>query len=492
MLEHLRNEANLTLTENGGAAFASTGSECLDLFATAGALRDASAEELIIRFTRAFAENRDLAMKLLFFARDIRGGLGERRFFRTVLRSLAFTDADSVSKNIGFIAEYGRWDDLLVLLGTPCESGVLAVLRAQFDEDMACLGDGGASISLLGKWLPSVNASNKDTVAQARRIAEAFGMNCAEYRKALTALRARIRIIENNLREKDYTFDYSAQPSRAMFKYRKAFLRNDRDRYTDFINDVTAGNKAMHADNVAPYELVQRVIDKDLHEAPVIDGGERSVLDATWKSIPDYCDGENAIAVVDGSGSMYAYGRPLPASVALSLGIYLAEHSKGAFAGHFITFSSRPQLVELKGADFVEKVRNAASYNEITNTNLEAVFDLILRAAVRNNVPQEELPSKLVIISDMEFDCGVSRADETVFRGAVRRFAQHGYKLPQVVFWNAQSRSRQQPVTLNEQGVALVSGVTPRIFEMVAGELQSPYALMEEILLSERYAKITA
>ncbi len=493
MLEQLKNEANLTLTENGAATYESTGSDCLDLFSTIGALRRMSDEEIVTRFLRAYTENRDLAMKTLFFARDVRGGLGERRVFRVILRWLAANEPSSVKKNLAFVAEYGRFDDLLTLMGTPCEKEMLGVIKDQFVLDLAAL-KAGSPVSLLGKWLPSVNASNPETNKLGKKLAKTLGLSEAAYRKTLSALRAKIRIIENNLREKDYSFSYEAQPSRAMLKYKKAFLRNDKDRYQAFLSAVSSGEAALHADNVAPYELV----------APYLggwtEGGfmrevtpeEKDVLNATWASLPDFGNEENTLAVIDTSGSMYWDSKPLPAAVALSLGLYFAEHGKGAFSNHFIEFSARPRLIGIKGETFADRLRYVASFNEVANTNIEAVFDLILNAAVHNRVPQEELPEKLVIISDMEFDACVRNAGKTNFRNAQAKFEAAGYRLPRIVFWNVASRSRQQPVTQNEQGVALVSGVTPRIFSMIAGGIANPRAFMMEVLGSERYAKIAA
>ena len=256
MLDYIRREANTTETENGAAAYATSGSDCLDLYASIGALRRESDEEITARFVRAYTENADMAMKLLFFARDVRGGLGERRVFRTIFSWLAKNEPGSVKKNIAYVAEYGRFDDLLALMGTPCEEEMLALLRRQFDEDMRLLA-AGENVSLLGKWLPSVNASSRQTVRNAKKVARAFGMSEAAYRKAVSALRGRIHIIENNLREKDYTFDYEKQPSRALFKYRQAFIRNDRKRYNAFLANVASGKVSMHADNVSPYELVE-------------------------------------------------------------------------------------------------------------------------------------------------------------------------------------------------------------------------------------------
>jgi len=189
---------------------------------------------------------------------------------------------------------------------------------------------------------------------------------------------------------------------------------------------------------------------------------------------------------------MYWDAEPLPAAVALSLGLYFAEHSAGAFRNCFIEFSERPQLIELKGETFADRLRYAASFNTAANTNLEAVFELILRTAVKNQVPQEELPETLYIISDMEFDCCVANASLTNFVNAKQRFASFGYALPKIVFWNVASRNRQQPVTKNEQGVALVSGCSPRIFKMLSGGLLTPYAFMMDVLGGERYAPISA
>lgn len=235
MLEMLKNEANITYTENGAVTNVSTGSECLDLFARIGALRSASDEDITDIFLRAYAENADLAVKTLFFARDIRGGLGERRVFRVILRWLADNEPETCRKNLCFVGEYGRFDDLLCLFGTACEQDMLDVIREQLRKDQEAMDDGSA-VSLLGKWLPSVNASCAETVRLAKKTARALGMTDAQYRRTLTALRARIRILENNLREKDYTFEYEKQPSRALFKYRAAFRRNDEERYQAFLD----------------------------------------------------------------------------------------------------------------------------------------------------------------------------------------------------------------------------------------------------------------
>ncbi|MBQ9116189.1 MAG: DUF2828 family protein, partial [Clostridia bacterium] len=369
MLESLKKEANMTVTENGAATYGTTESDCLDLFATVGALRHASDGEIVTRFVRAYSENRDIAMKLLFFARDIRGGLGERRVFRVIFNWLAKNEPETVRKNIRHVAEYGRYDDLLALMGTRCEKDMMEELKRQFEADIQALKSGG-DVSLLAKWIPSVNTSNRDAVLNAKKIARYFGMNDAAYRKALAALRAHIRIIENNLRERDYTFDYSKQPSKAMYKYRKAFMRNDGERYGRFMDSVVKGEVKLNTGALMPYDIISPFFSYDHH----VTDAERKVADATWRSLEDFGTFENALAVIDGSGSMYSCSEPMPAAVALSLGIYFAERNTGAFKNHFITFSERPQLVEIKGSDIYERVRYCSCFNEIANTNIQRVF----------------------------------------------------------------------------------------------------------------------
>ncbi len=330
MLQFLKKQANRTRTENGAATYATTMSECLDLFSTVGALRSAADQEILARFVRAFAEDRDLALRTAFFARDIRGGLGERRVFRVMLKYLATAYPQTTIRNLHLVSEYGRWDDLLELLDTPCEPQMLEAIAEQFHRDMQALQAGG-QVSLLGKWLPSVNTSSELARHRAKRIARALGMNDAAYRKALSALRRQIGILENNLRERDYTFDYAKQPSRAMLQYRKAFARNDGQRYHDYLEAVAQGKAAMHTGTLYPYELIRPLLDRRCTQE------QARAIEVTWNALPDYTDGRNALVVVDGSGSMYTNSNPMPASVACHWGCI----SPNATAAPSATISSR-------------------------------------------------------------------------------------------------------------------------------------------------------
>ena len=489
MLNYLKNESNMTYTENGGTAYRSTESFCLDMFFKAGAMRNSTAQEIADVVTRAYAEDPDKTMKIIFFTRDARGGLGERRFFRCAVSALVKTAPKAVEKNIPLFAEYGRFDDLCVLLDTPLENAAAKEIKAQLDKDIAAMNANGQA-SLLAKWLPSVNASSKDTRNKGRRMAALLGMTEPVYRRTLSALRAYTDILENRLRERDYTFDYEIQPSCAMFKYRRAFIRNDNERYTDYLNNVHNGKAKLNADRLFPYDIVRAALAGNISET------ERKSLDAAWKSLPDLTASrrENAIAVIDGSGSMTCgCGGIRPIDAALSLGIYFAEHNRGEFANHFITFSEKPRLVEIKGKDIVEKVRYCDTFNEVANTNLEAVFMLILRTAVKNKVSAADMPSKLYIISDMQFDyCVVGGNDDVLFKAMRKLYNQYGYDLPEIVFWNVNARCDAMPVTRSETGAALVSGYTPSVFDMVMDGEISPESVMDKILASKRYAPITA
>ena len=492
MREALYDEQNITFTENGAKAYCSTGTDCLDFFAAVGALRKANRQRICDLFVRAYAENKDLAMRTLFYARDICGGLGERRLFRILLRYAAFAFPESVCKNLALIPDYGRYDDCLVLLGTPCEQAWIELVRAQLRTDLEHM-EKGESVSLLAKWLPSVNASSTQTKRSAKTMAQLLSMSEKEYRSTLSRLRSHIGILETQLCKRTYRFQYDELPSKAMLKYRQAFLRNDRWRYQQFLDEVKAGEKKLHASCVYPYEIIRQCMSTAFEE-------EREALDVTWRSLPDYTDNRNAIAVVDGSGSMYyggIHGEPLsgkalmPITVAVSLGLYFAERNKGLFHNCFITFSNFPRLVKIKGEDVYEKANYCMSYNECSNTDLYKVFMLLLSAAVKNKIPQEELPETIYIISDMEFDVGVD-SDQTVFEAAKRRFEKCGYRLPNVIYWNVESRHRQYPVTKNEKGVALVSGCSPIVFEMVMDASMTPEAFMLKTLDKERYRRIAA
>lgn len=516
MLEQLKNEMNLTYTENGALTHRSSLNACLDLFFRSGGMRNASEKKIANLVIRAYAENPLDAMRILFFIRDIRGGMGERRFFRIAMQTLAAYAPEAVCKNAHLIPEYGRYDDLLILIGTPCGDKAVEIIRSRLNADLDAMAKGQPA-SLLAKWLPSVNATAAETRRLGKQVAKALGMRETAYRKTLSALRKYTDILENRLRVHDYTFDYAKQPSNAMLRYRAAFLRNDSARYRAYLADVAAGRRELHAGTLFPYEIVRACrklsfrrydedddlgeydVEEELAGYPEVDRRmklleQREALDAAWNALPVYgASEENALVVVDGSGSMYAVGgSPQPIDAALSLGIYFAEHNKGAFANHFITFSHTPKLVEIMHDDIFAKVGHCMCFNDVANTDLEAVFRVLLNTAVKNRVPQEEMPAKLYIISDMEFDYAVIGGNsQPLYDTMSALYAEQGYQLPQIVFWNVASRHSNVPVTFNQTGTALVSGASPALFDLVASGGLDPMQILSSVTKGERYAPIT-
>lgn len=353
-------------------------------------------------------------------------------------------------------------------------------------------------ISLLAKWMPSINTSSQEAVKEARWLAERLKLTERMYRKTMVMLRKHIAIIENNLREKKYDFDYEAVPSRAMFKYRKAFSRNDSERYLEFLNKVEAGETKMHTDNIMPYDIVGKIFNAihgywnpytRNHE---VSADEARSLDVMWNNLPDYTDGRNALVVVDGSGSMYGTDPSSPINVSLSLGMYFAERNNGAFHNMFMTFGHRPQMVTVPDGDIMKKTECCMKYNDCSNTDIAAVYDLLLKSAIQAHAKQEDMPETIYIVSDMEFDGDDMNGDCTTFEVAKRKFADHGYKMPPVVFWNVDSRNGNNPVRMDETGVALVSGCTPKTFEMVCSGDTDPVKFMTSTLMGERYKPIKA
>ena len=262
-LDTLEKEASVTRTLNGARTYSTSSDACLDLFAVAGGMRGKSEKELFRLFDRAYIENPELAVKLLFYIRDIRGGLGEREVFRTLVRHLAKTRPGSARKNVSLIAEYGRYDDLLCLMRTPAQKEVVRVISSQLEEDLKALearrrGDSEAHISLLAKWLPSVNTSSARTRGQAKILREALGLTEAGYRKMLSELRAAISVTECRLTDKKIDkINYEAVPAGAILKYRAAFERRDTERFWDYLTAVAEGEKKIHCDTLFPYEIVR-------------------------------------------------------------------------------------------------------------------------------------------------------------------------------------------------------------------------------------------
>ena len=500
MKSALNDEFNVSVTENGAVGYRTTGKELLDLNFAVASLRKASPNDIENRFVRAFFEDKVTAMKWLFFARDVRGGLGERRLFRIVFQRMAEENPEYIIPLLSLVPEYGRYDDLWCLLDTKLASNVLNIIAQQLREDIQSLSDGN-SISLLAKWLPSANAHSADAKRYAKQIYKFMGISERDYRKVLSKLRSKLDIVEKKMSEKRWDeIAYEAVPSRANLIYNSAFLRNDEDRRREFLSRLEKGETKINASTLFPHDIVAKYSDGWRGLKPT-----DKTLEALWSALPDTVNGcGNTIVVADGSGSMTVNvggGNVTALAVANALAIYFAERSSGQFKDNYITFSERPHLVDLsKGKNLREKIQIALKHSEVANTNIEAVFDLILTTAKKNNMEQSDLPANILIISDMEFDgCATSngggrytrgRVDARLFDEIAKRYAEAGYKLPRLVFWNVNSRTNTIPIKENEAGVALVSGFSPNIAKMVMSGQTDPYECLLETLNSDRYKPI--
>lgn len=386
-MNQMINDSNFTTTENGGIAHKHTNSKVLDMFAMGGSYRDRSDADCILLFKNAFEENRNLAMKCLFYIADIRGGQGERRFFRVIFRWLCINHPDIAKKNLCNIATYRRWDDLIyVTEGTPCEKAAFTLIKHQLALDVQC-----KTPSLLAKWMPSQNASSETTKRLGKKLARFLGRSDKEYRKMLSILRGRINVVEKLMSANRWTeIQFDKIPSKAGMIYRNAFARRDilAKRYEAF---AKSKDTKVNADTLYPYEVVKKAIEKSYLS---LDSTERAMINKYWLCLPDYLNGQNCsmMCVVDTSGSMYG----TPIDIAIGLGMYCAERIGGPFKNHYISFSSRPQLISVEGIDFVDKVNRIYRTNLCENTDLEAVFNLLLTTAKKSKVRKRTFQSILL------------------------------------------------------------------------------------------------
>ena len=492
----LQTATNFTRTENGALTHKSTMSHLLDMFAMGAAYRNRSDSDVILLFREAYAEDPVYALKCLFYIRDVRGGQGERRFFRVCMKDLATQDTDAVLRNLKNIPEFGRWDDVFTLIGTPVQKEALAFVREQLTLDVQC-----KTPSLLAKWMPSENTSSEATRKTAAIVRKSLGMTHKQYRKTLSILRKRINVLERLMSEGRWDeIEFDKIPSKAGLKYKNAFARHDIERmkrdpqvqsYADFAKDTTT---KVNAGTLYPYEVVAKA--RNVYRLSM-ENTDRLMVNKYWENLTDYFKGKtfNGLAVVDTSGSMtWNGGDACPLNVAISLGLYCAERANGPFAGHYVSFSSRPQLIKTEGVDFVDKVRRIYQTNLCDNTNIEATFDLLLSTALDNGCSQEDLPQNLIIISDMEFDAargyyGHQTNSKTLMENIRNKWAAHGYRMPHLIYWNVDARQNNVPEDLGCGLVSYVSGMSPSIFETILSG-KTGYELMKEKLDSPRYSVI--
>lgn len=468
----LKNTINLeegqTLTDNGMVTNITTLNNCVDLFFSIGSMRGKSVNKVEDVFKKAFNEDPLIATKILFWVRDIRGGAGERKVFRDILKFLAVKSPNLVRKNISLISEYGRWDDILVLIETELESDMFNLIKTELNN-----GNG-----LCAKWMP-----RKGNVAN--RLRKMLKLTPKEYRKMLVNS---TNVVETKMCAKDWEkIEYSKLPSLASSRYQKSFLRNDGVRYEEYKQSLINGDGKVNAGAVYPYDIVKSMYN----------GGDDIVNNKQWESLPNWMENseDRILPVVDVSGSMMVPVGDNPnltcIDVAMSLGLYISERNEGDFKDAFITFSEQPSLQYLKGT-LRERLGQLRRSEWGMSTNLESVFNLILNQAKKNNISEDRMPTKILILSDMQFNQAVGRNDLTSYSLIEKLYEEAGYKKPDIIFWNLNAKGGNFPVKFNEDNTALVSGFSPSILKsLLGGKDLSPESVMKETINSERYSLVT-
>lgn len=487
-MEFIDSMANeMAFTENGAKGYATTGKTLLDMNFKVPSYRRADPNAVRREFAKAFAETPEMALRWAFYAGDVRFGLGERRLFRVLLPFLVENCGFGVAKLVG---EYNRFDTLIeTMLNTPYAEELAKYLKATLDRDYEMMQQ-GKPVSLLAKWMPSINTSSEASRTLATDLAKRMDIGKKAYRTRLSALRKYIDVVETKMCAGRWNeIDYERVPSKANLLYKNAFLRNDEIRRNEYLKQLEAGKAKINSGAVFPHDIVHKY--GAWHSRKV---SEDTVLENMWKALPDTFNGsaKKLIVVRDGSGSMGACisGTTCTAlDVATAMAIYCSEHLTGAYKDKFITFSARPEMVDLSGCKTLsEKLSVCATKDDWRNTNIELTMDTILQTAVNNKVPQDEIPDVL-IISDMEFDSAVDSANRAVhlFTTIAKKYEAAGYHLPKVIFWNVNSRTNTIPMVTNPAGVILVSGYSQNNVKMVLSNKLDPWEALCDTLCVPRY-----
>ena len=464
-----------TTTKNGMTTSSSSLNECVNLFFSIGAMRGKSSTKVIELFSKAFNENPRTAMRILFWSRDVREGAGERQIFKDIMSYLAENHPEVVKVNLDLIPEYGRWDDVQVLFGTSLEDDVITLLVQGLKD----------ANGLAAKWMP-----RKGLVFN--KVRKSLKVNPKELRKLIVSLS---NTVEQKMCSKRWTeIEYPKTPSLAMSRYTKAFGRNDGERFSEFIESLKKGEVKVNAGALYPYDVTKN-----------LRFGNKDLANEQWKALPNWMEGskELILPMVDVSGSMSCTvgGNPnlTCMEVAISLGMYISERNEGSFKDMFMTFSSKPQIHKLLGP-LSDRYNQLARADWGMSTNLEAAFKKILDQAVRFNISQDEMPSKVLILSDMEFDSATGsgwRSESDWNLSAMEMvdemFTNAGYVRPGIIFWNLHSNGGNFPASFDETGTALISGFSPSILKSVLSNPDSltPVNIMNETVNSERYEPVT-
>jgi hypothetical protein len=460
-VEAVKSVPTITRTENGMKTFDSSKSNLVDLFFAIGASRG---KDLSTEFARALAQDETTALRLLMWARDVRGGAGEREVVRKILLNLEKTNPEALARVLPHLAEFGRWDDLLIFKTKEVKAKAFTMI-----------GDAlRAKNGLAAKWMPRQGAL-------AAEIRTFFGMSPKFYRKSLVELS---KTVEQNMCAQDWTnINYSHVPSLAAARYQKAFKKHDAAGYEAYKAALVTGDAKVNAAAVYPYDVIK----SNKY------GGDATVMQAQWDALPNYIGDELVLPMCDVSGSMSC---PVGGNanltcmdVCVSLGLYLADKNTGPFKDMFLTFSAKSKIEILKG-NLTAKLAQLQRSQWDMNTNLNAAFEEVLRVAKAGKVDASDMPKYILIMSDMQFD-QCTKHDDSAMQMIERKYSEAGYEVPNIVFWNLNAKAGQSPVKFDKKGTALVSGFSPAILQSIlAAEDLDPTSVMMQTLNSARYAVI--
>jgi len=467
----IKNEMNQTQTTNGMGSLVSSKNACVDLFYQIGASRGRDVSGL---FKAALAEDEDTALRIVLWARDVRGGAGERQVFRGVLKQLENTRPDLAIKLLNRTAEVGRWDDLLVCENAETRGVAFGLIKTALEENNV----------LCAKWMP-----RKGPVAKALRLF--LGLeNEQAYRKYITQ---KTRVVEQAMCAKLWNeIDFSKTPSLASIRYKNAFQRNAPEAYSAYIAALSKGDPTVkiNAGAVYPHDVLS------LLKSRGVDLETEQLVTAQWEALPNFLGSNSILPMVDVSGSMECpvgntSGSLECVDVAVALGLYISQKNKGDFADMVLTFDSDPEFVifdpEQGIVNRYEQLRDAAWGG---STNIEGAFKQILDLAIRNKIEPRDMPRILLVLSDMQFD----EADSGFSRSSAldvlkERYMVAGYEIPSIVFWNLNSHDNI-PVSFDQKGTALISGFSPAILKAVLSSDLSeltPESIMAKAVMIERY-----
>lgn len=431
----------------GGKYYSTTYNSNLDLFS--GANRYTDTNVMILQFRNAFCEDKVLATANLLYFLDIRQGKGERNIFKTLFKELCNIDKDMSIIVLNQIGNLGRWDYILEALNTPIEKEALDIIKSQLEKDI-----NSENPSLLAKWLPSVRTHNKQKDI-AKELYKKLEMNESQYRKTISSIRRKINLIETLLSEKKYNeINFENIPTKAMLKYRDAFERHCEDKYSQYLSEANKGNVNINTTGLFCYDIINKIEKSNIN---------RELANAMWEQQKDILkdNKDNILVMADTSGSMTWYPNVYETSIGLAL--YIAERNHGIFKDYYMTFDTDPRLQKVTGADIVDKVRNIIAY--YGNTNIDKAFKLLLDTAVDNKIEQSDMPSHIIIVSDMEFDIGCTSQNGTNFSGWEKSFQEKGYKLPTIIFWNVNTKGF--PVSKFDNNVCMINGFSTSVLENI-------------------------